>query len=82
MRSAPQSLDQAPGPKAIFDIGMGLGDGNHPAAVEAFRQLGAAASDAVAQALTLIDGLAVIGGGISGARPLFLPALMEAVNGV
>jgi glucokinase len=36
----------------------------------------------MAQALTLIDGLGVVGGGISGAHPLFLPALVDAVNGV
>ena len=34
----------------------------------------------VGSALTLIDGLAVIGGGVSGAWPLFLPALVEELN--
>ena len=34
----------------------------------------------MAQALTLVDGLAVIGGGISGAAPLFLPALVDEMN--
>jgi glucokinase len=34
----------------------------------------------MAQALTLVDGLAVIGGGISGAAPLFLPALVNEMN--
>ena len=33
----------------------------------------------MAQALTLLDGLVVIGGGISGA-PLFLPALVDEMN--
>jgi len=32
-------------------------------------------------ALTLIDGLAVIGGGVSGAWPLFLPSLVGELNG-
>ena len=32
-------------------------------------------------ALTLVDGLAVIGGGMSGAWPLFLPALVAELNG-
>lgn len=36
----------------------------------------------MAQALTLIDGLGVVGGGISGAHQLFIPALLDAVNGV
>ena len=75
-------IDRAPAPKAIFDIGMGLAEGARAAAVEAFRRLGEVAGDAMAQALTLIDGLGVVGGGISGAYPLFLPALVDAVNGV
>jgi glucokinase len=74
--------DQAPEPKAIFEIGMGLAEGDRAAAVEAFRRLGEVAGDAMAQALTLVDGLGVVGGGISGAYPLFLPALVDAVNGV
>jgi glucokinase len=44
--------------------------------------MGEVAGDAIAQALTLVDGLVVIGGGLSGAAPLFLPALLDAVNGV
>lgn len=73
-------FDQAPETKAIFEIGMGLEPGNRAAAVEAFRQMGEVAGDALAQALTLVDGLAVIGGGISGAAPLFLPPLVAAMN--
>jgi glucokinase len=32
------------------------------------------------QALTIVDGLAVVGGGLSGAWPLFSPALMTELN--
>jgi len=42
--------------------------------------LGEVAGDALAQALTLVDGLAVIGGGIAGAHALFLEALVGAMN--
>ena len=76
------SVDQAPEPKVIHDIGMGTAAGDRAAALEAFRRLGETAGDAIAQALTLVDGLAVIGGGISGAHRLFMPALVNAVNGV
>lgn len=76
------ALEDAPEPKTIFDIGMGQTAGDRAAAIEAFRSLGQAAGDVIAQALTLVDGLAVIGGGISAAAPLFMPALMKAVNGV
>lgn len=74
------TLDDAPEPKQIFEIGMGNAPGNREAAIEAYRQLGVVTGDALAQALTLIDGLIVIGGGISPAWPLFMPALLESVN--
>jgi len=74
-------LDQAPEPKVIFDIGQRTQPGNQKAALEAFRLLGEVVGDAMAHALTLVDGLAVIGGGISGSWPLFLPALVAELNG-
>jgi glucokinase len=73
-------LEQVPEPKVLFEIGMGKQPGNKEAALEAFRRLGESAGDAMAQALTLVDGLAVIGGGVSGAWPLFLPALVDELN--
>jgi len=75
-------FDKTPEPKEIFEIGMERAPGHREAAREAFRRLGEVAGDAIAQALTLIDGLVVIGGGLAGAAPLFLPALLDAVNGV
>jgi glucokinase len=75
------SLEEAPEPKAIFDIGMGKAAGNKEAAVEAFRRMGEVVGDALGTALTLVDGLAVIGGGLSGAAPLFLPAVVDELNG-
>src|ERR1017187_7973509 len=71
----------APDPAAIFEIGMDRAEGNGPAAREAFRRLGEVAGDVLAQALALVDGLSVVGGGISGAHPLFLAAMVDAVNG-
>ena len=76
------ALDAAPEPREIFEIGMKRMAGNHAAAAEAFRRLGDVVGDVMAQALTLVDGLAVIGGGISGAHPLFLPAAVAAMNGM
>lgn len=71
---------QAPEPKAIFDIGCGKQPGNKAAALEAFRRMGEVVGDAMGNVLTLVDGLAVIGGGVSGASPLFLPALVQELN--
>ncbi len=79
-RQAGIRFEETPEPKDIFEIGMGRREGCRPAAVEAFRHLGEVAGDVLAQSLTLVDGLAVIGGGISAAHPLFLPALVEAAN--
>jgi len=73
-------LEEVPEPKILFDIGQGKQPGNKVAAAEAFRRLGEAVGDAMAQALTLIDGLAVIGGGVSGSWPLFLPGLVDELN--
>jgi glucokinase len=73
-------FDQVPEPKELFEIANGNMAGNQAAAREAFRCLGESAGDAVANAITLIDGLTVIGGGISNAWPLFLPALVDELN--
>ncbi len=73
-------FEQAPEPRTIFEIGRGKQSGDKAAALEAFRRLGEAVGDAMAQALTLVDGLAVIGGGISGSWPLFLPPLVDELN--
>jgi glucokinase len=70
----------APEPKEIFAIGKGEAPGPRAAAVEAFRRLGEAAGDALASAVTLIDGVVVIGGGLTGAAELFLPALVTEMN--
>jgi glucokinase len=74
------AFDQAPEPKIICDIANGEAEGHQAAAREAFRRLGEVAGDAMATALTLVDGLAVVGGGVSGAWPLFLPALVSEMN--
>ena len=73
-------FEQAPEPKVLFDIGRGKQPGDKAAALEAFRRLGEVVGDAMAQALTLVDGLGVIGGGVSGSWPLFLPALIDELN--
>jgi glucokinase len=79
-RQAGMGFEDAPEPKVIYDIAMGRALGNVEAAREAFRAMGEIAGDAIAQALTLIDGLVVIGGGVSGAHPCFLPAIVDEMN--
>ncbi|MBW6498499.1 MAG: ROK family protein [Bacteroidales bacterium] len=68
-------------PKDIFEIASGQRTGHQNAAREAFRQLGESIGEALASALTLFDGLVVIGGGLANAWPLFLPETIRELNG-
>lgn len=68
-------------PKEIYEIADGVRPGNREAALAAFADLGEMAGDAIATALTLIDGLVVIGGGLTGASRYILPALFKELNG-
>lgn len=72
--------DAAPEPKTIFEIAEGRAPGHGTAAREAFRRLGEEAGNALAEAVTLVDALVVVGGGLSGAAPLFLPSLVAEMN--
>ncbi len=74
------SFADAPDPRVIEQIALGEAPGNGAAAVEAYRRLGEVAGNAMGNALTLIDGLAVIGGGLSKGWRLFLPALIQEMN--
>ena len=71
----------APTPKEIYEYAGGSGQGDPQAALRAFGELGEAIGDALANAMMLIDGLVVIGGGLSAAAPLFLPRLVDELNG-
>ena len=68
-------------PKDIHDIATGAAPGDPQAARRAFETLGEVVGDVLANVLTLVDGLAVIGGGLAGAAPLFLPRVMAELNG-
>jgi glucokinase len=74
------ATETAPEPKDIYAIGKGEKPGSREGALEAFRRMGEAAGDALASAVTLIDGLVVIGGGLTGAADLFLPALLAEMR--
>jgi glucokinase len=74
------NMASCPEPKTLFEIGMGREKGNREAAMKAFASFARDAADALANAITLIDGLVVIGGGLSGAHPVFLPQLTVEMN--
>ena len=63
-------------PKDICEIAEGLKPGDQAAAVAAFKEMGEVAGDAMAAAVTLTDGIIVIGGGITAARKYIMPALL------
>jgi glucokinase len=75
-------LQESPEPKEICDIGLGAREGNREAAERSFAVMGEVAGDAAANALTLVDSLVVLGGGMSGAYPLFIPSFMNELNGI
>ena len=67
-------------PKDIFHIAEGDMEGNAEAAKEAFATQGRVAGDAMATAATLMDGVIVIGGGLTAASKYFMPALLEEMR--
>ena len=79
-REAGLASEEAPTPKDIYEIGTGKKAGNSAAAAKAFQELGEAVGDAIANAITLIDGLVVIGGGLAGAADIFLPSIVNEMN--
>ncbi len=68
-------------PVDIYKIAKDMNHPNKEAAQLAFQQFGNCLGDSLANLLTLTDGIAVIGGGLSGAHDLYMPAVMEEING-
>ncbi len=79
-RAAELRIDDVPEPRDIYTIAKGERSGNQPAAVRAFHHMAEAIGDAAANVATLIDGLIVFGGGISGARDIFMPVVVDEMN--
>lgn len=67
-------------PKDICEIADGKRPGNIAAAKKAFAEFGEIAGDSIAIAAQLIDGIIVIGGGITAARHLILPSLLKELR--
>ena len=67
-------------PKDIYDMAEGAREGDQEAARKAFATMGEVAGDAMATAVTLIDGVIVIGGGITAAKKYIMPALLKELR--
>ncbi|RAV99174.1 ROK family protein [Pseudochryseolinea flava] len=68
-------------PKDIHDIALGNLEGDQQAALLAFREMALVIAESLCNAITLIDGLIVIGGGLAGAFDLIAPDIILAMNG-
>ena len=68
-------------PKDIYDIAEGVRQGDIDAARDSFAELGQVAGEAIANVIDIVDGIVVIGGGISGASKYIIPSLVAALNG-
>lgn len=68
-------------PFDIYQIAEGKREGNPQAAREAFRQLGEVAGEAMVSALNIVDGVAVLGGGLAGAGKYILSGVIAALKG-
>ena len=73
-------FEDSPTPLEMYKIALGEKSGNKQAAKEAFHKMSKVAGDAISNAITLIDGLVVIGGGLAGASDVFLPYLVDEMN--
>jgi len=67
-------------PEDIANIAVGLVHGNDEAAIIAFEKFGEALGSSISNILTLIDGIVVLGGGITAAWDLFSPAMFKEIN--
>lgn len=67
-------------PKELHEIALGQRPGDRAAALGAFATLGVNLGQALATLATLVDGLIVVGGGLSAAHRLFLPQAVEQMN--
>jgi len=74
------SFDASLMPVDISGIAYGKNDGNKEAAQEAYRQYGENLGSSIADILTFIDGIVVLGGGIVAAWDLFSPAMFRELG--
>jgi len=67
-------------PKDIFDIAKGTANGNQAAALKAFEVFGESLGNSIANMITLIDGIFVLGGGLAASWELFAPSMFAEIN--
>ena len=68
-------FDKTPMPREIYYIGKGTENGDKTAARKAYFRMGECLGDAIANLITIFDGIVVIGGGLSKAKELIIPGV-------
>ncbi|MCL2042097.1 MAG: ROK family protein [Bacteroidales bacterium] len=79
-RAARIDPQQAPEPKEIYEIAIGESSGDKAAALQAFDEFAVVLAQSLVDAVTLVDGIIAVGGGLAGASSLFLPKVVEAMR--
>ena len=67
-------------PRDIYSIAKGNRTGNRNAAIDSFKEYGKSLGYAITNILTLIDGIVVLGGGITASWDLFSPTMFDAIR--
>lgn len=79
-REAGIEFNEAPQPFDIYEIAMGNKEGNKDAALKAWDEFAIVLADIIANIATVVDGIVVLGGGLSGASKIFMPKVVELLN--
>ena len=79
-REAGIEFEAAPQPFDICEIALGNKEGNKEAALKAWDEFATVLADIIANIATVIDGIVVLGGGLSGAAKIFMPKVVEHLN--
>jgi hypothetical protein len=77
----PRNPDHGLEPKDLAEVCEGKRPGDKEAAIKAFDKMGEVAGDAMATAVTLIDGLIVIGGGVMNNYRYLMPGILRTMRG-
>ena len=67
-------------PKDVFEIAEGTKAGNKISAIQSFEELGEVLGATIAQALNIVDGIVVIGGGLAGASKYIMPSVVKELR--
>jgi glucokinase len=76
-------LQYIPEPKDIYEIAIGKSEyksGDQMAALRAFDEFAVVLAQSLVNAVTLVDGIISVGGGLAGASSLFLPKVVEEMR--